>query len=327
MILIVLLLTALSCLAVLLFVNDQNKPDFSHIQTVPTDALVSFFDGQTSPVNTVYAKISHPDHITQVVAINDRSAEQVYTLKPRLFFDMKNDRSYVIDDLKIVFKSIPSGTFTMGDDLSERSKPARKMFVNAFRIMEHEVTWALYQLCVNDDACPAKQRPTAIKDNHPVTGVSWQQIHDHFIPWFNHRAQSKFRLPSEAEWEYVASSAGQYRFAWGDEIQLGLANCWGCGSDWDNVSTSPVMSFAANDFGVYDMQGNVWEWTADCYAQYQQLSFRDSRANTTHGCDRRVIRGGGYRFKPMFMDATFRGRDVVDVMSNADGFRLAQGNH
>ena len=238
---------------------------------------------------------------------------------------MTQDAVYKVNDIEVTFKAIPEGQFLMGNSEQKRAKPIRKIFVNAFRVMEHEVTWALYQKCIDDNACPDKQKDKAIGLSHPVTEVSWQEITTHFIPWFNLKTNSKFRLPSEAEWEYVARASSESSYHWGDEPELGLANCWGCGSVWDNLSTAPVKSFPANKFGVFDMHGNVWEWTADCYAYYDTLTFRDSRANIEKGCDRRVIRGGGYRFRPMFMDASFRGRDFAHVTSNSDGFRLAQG--
>ncbi len=319
----ILLFLGLLILAIVIF-KQNSTSNFGHIITFPKDALVSYFDQDTESKQK-YAKVSHDYYVTQVVAIQSGETEQFVSLKPRLFIELSEDKTYKINNIEVVFKGIPSGDFIMGNDDSERAKPARKVLVNEFRIMEHEVTWELYELCVLDGVCPAKERDKAIENSHPVTGVNWQEITDIFIPWFNYKANSRFRLPSEAEWEYVARSGKTTDFYWGDDLILGLANCWGCGSQWDNISSAPVMSFPANSFGVYDMHGNVWEWTADCFADYR-LTNRDSRANVMHGCDRRVIRGGGFRFRPMFNISSFRGRDFPHVMSNSDGFRLAQGN-
>ncbi|MDP7591925.1 MAG: SUMF1/EgtB/PvdO family nonheme iron enzyme [Litorilituus sp.] len=303
--------------------SPQSK--FEHIITFPENALVSYFDQDTGASKQGYVKVSHDDYVTKVVAIQSAETKQFVTLKPRLFFELSHDKTYNINGTSVLFKGIPSGEFIMGDDDSERANPARKILVNEFRIMQHEVTWALYELCVADGACTAQKRDNTIGNSHPVTGVSWQEITNVFIPWFNNKTNSKFRLPSEAEWEYVARSGQKTHYYWGNKVKLGLANCWGCGSPWDNISSAPVMSFPANSFGVYDMHGNVWEWTADCFANYN-LTYRDSRANILHGCDRRVIRGGGFRFRPMFSFSSYRGRDFPHVRSNGDGFRLAQGN-
>jgi formylglycine-generating enzyme required for sulfatase activity len=77
--------------------------------------------------------------------------------------------------------------------------------------------------------------------------------------------RSDYRLLTEAEWEYAARAGTTTAYYWGDEIGKGNANCDGCGSKWDNQQTSPVGSFSANQFGLYDMAGNVWEWVQDCY--------------------------------------------------------------
>ena len=73
-----------------------------------------------------------------------------------------------------------------------------------------------------------------------------------------------YRLLSEAEWEYAARAGTTTAYSWGDEIGKNNANCNGCGSEWDSRRTAPVGSFAPNQFGLYDMHGNVWEWVEDC---------------------------------------------------------------
>ena len=84
----------------------------------------------------------------------------------------------------------------------------------------------------------------------------------------------KYRLPTESEWEYVARGFQPKHFHWGNGIGRNNANCDGCKSQWDGISTSPVGSFSANKIGVYDLVGNVWEWTADCYLPNYRKVFR-----------------------------------------------------
>jgi formylglycine-generating enzyme required for sulfatase activity len=74
-----------------------------------------------------------------------------------------------------------------------------------------------------------------------------------------------YRLLSEAEFEYAGRAATQTTYPWGNEIGKNNANCVDCGSPWDKRQPSPVGSFAANPFGLYDMHGNIWQWVEDCY--------------------------------------------------------------
>ena len=90
-------------------------------------------------------------------------------------------------------------------------------------------------------------------------------------------------------------------YPWGDDIKLNgkaMANCNGCGSQWDGKQTAPVGSFAANRFGLYDMVGNVWEWTEDCWHHNYEGAPADGSAWTSGDCGARVVRGGSWRYDP-----------------------------
>jgi len=103
-----------------------------------------------------------------------------------------------------------------------------------------------------------------------------------------------YRLLTEAEWEYAARAESTTAYPWGAEIGEGNANCNGCGSKWDNLQTSPVGSFPANQFGLYDMAGNVWQWVQDCYHDDYNGAPTDGSSWTSGDCIRRVIRGGSW---------------------------------
>ena len=100
-----------------------------------------------------------------------------------------------------------------------------------------------------------------------------------YVAWLSHKTGKPYRLLTEAEWEYAARAGSTTAYYWGKEIGKGNANCDGCGSKWDDVQTSPVGSFAANAFGLYDMAGNVWQWVQDCY----RVSYEGARATAWRG--------------------------------------------
>ena len=88
----------------------------------------------------------------------------------------------------------------------------------------------------------------------------------------------EYRLLSEAEWEYVARAGTATIFWWGNELGTNRANCYNCGSRWDNVQTAPVGSFSANPFGLYDVLGNVAERVEDCWHQSYEGAPTDGSA-------------------------------------------------
>jgi formylglycine-generating enzyme required for sulfatase activity len=92
--------------------------------------------------------------------------------------------------------------------------------------------------------------------------VSWDDAKA-YVQWLSAKTGKQYRLLSESEWEYVARAGTTTAYYWGDAIGSGHANCDIYGGQWDKRQTSPVGSFPANAFGLYDMSGNIYQWTAD----------------------------------------------------------------
>jgi len=103
-----------------------------------------------------------------------------------------------------------------------------------------------------------------------------------------------------------------------------MANCASCGSQWDNKQTAPVGSFPANRFGLYDMVGNVWEWTQDCWNESYQGAPADGSPWTSGDCSRRVVRGGSWGGDPGILRSAYRVRGTTDYRDYALGFRVAR---
>lgn len=233
-------------------------------------------------------------------------------------------KTYNLRGTSFTLKGIPHGTFKMGSNYGHsHEKPVRSVSIDAFMLMEHEVTWAMYQPCIDAGACLNASDGGWGKGNRPVIEVSWNDITKHFIPWLNEQTGQQFRLPSEAEWEYAARAGSTTNYNWGDDIGHNNANCDGCGSQWDNSKTAPVKSFQPNAFGLYDMHGNVWEWTLDCWNDSYIGAPINGVAWVSGNCDRRMMRGGSWLLDPSTVRSAFRGGYDLTLRFNNSGFRLA----
>ena len=145
-----------------------------------------------------------------------------------------------------------------------------------------------------------ESNPSRFKgSDRPVESVSWNEAQE-FISKLNERTGQSYRLLSEAEWEYVARAGTRTKYSWGNSVGSGNANCQNCGSRWDGKKTAPVGSFAANDFGLHDIHGNVYEWVSDCYDSdaYGIHETYPEMVGNWHVSCRRVLRGGSWDVKP-----------------------------
>ncbi len=243
--------------------------------------------------------------------------------------------------------SIPAGSFKMGDiqgggDSDE--KPVHKVYIKAFKISKYEVTREQFRAFVNatnykteaerGDGCwiyngirwskkkDANWRNVGFSqtDQHPVVCVSWNDGIA-YAKWLSRKTGKKYRLPTEAEWEYVARAGTDTKYWWGNEIGHNRANCDGCGSRWDNKSTAPVGSFAANPWGLYDTVGNVWEWTCSKYTSPYDGSEMKCLLS---GASARVFRGGSWSHYADDVRAAYRNGFEPGNQFNDVGFRACE---
>ena len=165
---------------------------------------------------------------------------------------------------------VPAGAFTMGSPATEKAAmtdegPQHKVTIaKPFAVSKFDVTFADWDACVSVGGCPKAADAGFGRGTRPVINVGWDDA-QHYVAWLSKMTGQPYRLLTEAEWEYAARAGTTTAYYWGDEIGKGNANCNGCGSQWDDKQTSPVGSFAANAFGLYDMAGNVCQWVQDCY--------------------------------------------------------------
>ncbi len=240
---------------------------------------------------------------------------------------------------------IPSGCFDMGDALGEgysQELPVHNVCITSNFYMDvHEVTNAEYEACVDAGTCTAPAYSSSFTrslyygnptyDNYPVIYVDWNQATD-YCTW------ASKRLPTEAEWEYAARGglAGK-RFPWGGTISCADANYYAKpssypydtnGSDGYCIGdTSQVESYAANGYGLYDMSGNVWEWTNDWYqSDYYQYCVDNNIVDDPQGPNTgssRVLRGGRWYNNSNYLRVAYRYYNTPTLQYNNIGFRCA----
>jgi len=221
---------------------------------------------------------------------------------------------------------IPAGAFSMGDlagNGARSEQPVREVAVAAFKLGRTEVTQAQYAACAAEGACAAVV-PKAAGEDLPVSGLSWLDAQA-YVDWLRVKTGEDYRLPSEAEWEYAARAGAATPYAWGASPGRGLANCLDCASVWDGAQPAPVASFKANSFGLFDMTGNVWEWTADCwYRDYTSAPPTSSPRDGGAACEKRVLRGGSWDNAAWLARVSYRAFAPAATPHELYGFRIAK---
>ena len=213
------------------------------------------------------------------------------------------------------------GTFIMGctpeqeDDCMDDERPVREVTLSDFYIGKYEITQAQWTAVMGADNNPSAFRG----DNLPVERVSWNEVRE-FIEKLNGITGGNYRLPTEAEWEYAARGGAQsrgYKYSGSNTID-DVAWYWGN----SGYVTNHVGTKRANELGIHDMSGNVYEWVLDWYGHYNDNPQTDPRGPVV-GMSR-VIRGGSW-YDAWSERVTARDFDNPDNRGGNLGFRLARG--
>ena len=223
---------------------------------------------------------------------------------------------------------MPAGSFRMGcvsgQDCYGDELPVHEVRVASFALGRYEVLFEEYDRFV---AATGRESPDDEgwgRGGRPVIMVSWEDA-TAYAEWLSAETGERYRLPSEAEWEYAARAGTTTAYSWGTEIGQNRANCASCGSQWDNEQTAPAGSFAANAWGLHDMHGNVWEWVENCWHDSYARAPADGSAWTRGGdCGQRVLRGGSWSSVPGTLRSANRDGLVVVPRYDNVGFRLAR---
>ena len=232
---------------------------------------------------------------------------------------------------------VPAGSYLMGSPRSEPGRhrdegPVHRVRISeAFAVGIYEVTFDEWEACVRDGGCDGYRPDQGWgRGRRPVINVSWEDAQQ-YAAWLSSRTAEKYRLLSEAEWEYVARAGTTTPFHTGKTISTELANYNGDLTYGDGVSgiyrrqTVPVGSFPANEFGLYDGHGNVWEWVEDCWQGSYDGAPGDGSARGSARCNRRVVRGGAWYHAPRMLRSAYRSWNFAgNRWSEYIGFRVAR---
>lgn len=219
---------------------------------------------------------------------------------------------------------LPAGRFLMGSPPGESGRFGNEgqhpvEILQPFAIGRFSLTFAQFDACVQDGGCDA-YRPSDEgwgRGTRPAVNVSWNDAQS-YLRWLSKKSGARYRLPTEAEWEYAARAGTVTARWWGEDITRGDAkygpddcpqqkHCGGVVSGSGNwPTTAPVGSYAPNPAGLYDVLGNVWQWTADCWHSDYEGAPKDGRVWEEPGCKKRVARGASWTDTPNFVRAATR---------------------
>ncbi len=283
-------------------------------------------DGYESEEGMVKLKASAPSNLQitltrEAVAIQQSTVSQpTVAQQPVVHAPVANsDNIFILvkDGISIDMVRVEAGTFTMGatpemKDPSEWEKPTHRVtLTNDYYIGKYEVTQALWQAVMG-------KNPSYYKgDNLPVEQISWDDCQD-FLSKLNRITGKTFRLPTEAEWEYAARGGNKSRgYQYSGSNNLSDVAWY---LDNSGKKTHAVGSKQANELGIYDMSGNVYEWCQDCKGSYSSSSQVNLTGAASWSC--RVYRGGCWFSTARFCRSSFRNDNIPDRRANSLGLRL-----
>jgi formylglycine-generating enzyme required for sulfatase activity len=232
---------------------------------------------------------------------------------------------------------VPAGSFTMGSPPTEagsfdHENPQHMVTIaREFAVGPFAVTFDEWDACAADGGCNGYRPPDGGRGRgkQPAVAVSWNDAQA-YVAWLAKKTGKPYRLLSEAEREYVTRAGTTTPFWWGSSISTSQANydgdsAYGSGPKGEyRRRTVPVDSFAANPWGLYQVHGNVYDWTEDCHNDTYSGAPTDGSPWTTGDCSRRVVRGGSYFDLPQNLRSAYRLRSVAFHRYGGIGFRVGR---
>ncbi|MCG5241687.1 SUMF1/EgtB/PvdO family nonheme iron enzyme [Azospirillum doebereinerae] len=223
-----------------------------------------------------------------------------------------------------VMVRLPPGNFQMGNDKGDASErpPHRVTLAKPVALGAYEVLVGEWRACVQGGGCSDMPRMSNAGDSTPVHNVSWDDAQA-YVKWLSQKTGQRYRLPSEAEWEYGARGGTAGAYWWGGDKGI-FADCQNCGGPQNPLTPASAGSFKPNPFGLHDMNGGVAEWVADCWNKDYAGAPADGSAWQRGNCRKRVLRGGSWRNTLSDITDTARNLYDQDVRYPNNGFRVAR---
>jgi formylglycine-generating enzyme required for sulfatase activity len=226
---------------------------------------------------------------------------------------------------------LPAGSFIMGSPVTERGhqpseEPQHQVSIaKSFAVSKFQLTFDEWDTCAHYGDCPEDISDSGWgRGQQPVINVTWSDA-KRYVSWLSKMTGKPYRLLTEAEYEYAARAGATRTYPWGDDIGQNNSNCRDCGSQWDNTRTAPVGSFSANEFGLFDMVGNVWVWVEDCVNDsYDGAPAGGSAWIEGGNCKSRIVRGGSWNNTPVNLRCATRVGISTGFRDNLLGFRIAR---
>lgn len=214
--------------------------------------------------------------------------------------------------------AIPAGSYRMGDinrTGSDLERPAHRVNVPAFRLMKYEISFDQYDTFARMTGRTLPEDWGWGRGKRPVINTSWRDA-TAMAKWLSEKTGKRWRLPTEAEWEYAARAGTTTDYPWGNKFEKNRVN--------NGPTTDPVGSYAANAWGLHDMHGNAWEWMQDCWTPHYKGAPADGSAWTAGDCSSRVVRGGSWYYDASWLRSPYRGKVGAASRTVNIGFRLAR---
>lgn len=285
----------------------------------PTNAVAQFYLGEAHFV--LYDMGKAKAAYQAALSADPDAPEAAYARKRLAALDAPKPVGSVFRDCSHCPEMVvlPAGSFVMGSPLTEAERsadegPARVVRVERFALGKTEVTQGQWRLVMGSNP----SHFSGCGDDCPVERVNWDDAQA-FVRKLNEKTAKVYRLPSEAEWEYACRAGGVHKYCGGGSID---DVAWYEGNS--RGTTQTVAGKQRNSWGLYDMSGNVWEWTEDCWNDSYSGAPSDSGAWMSGDCGRRVLRGGSWVNGQQGPRSARRIGGVSAIRDDFSGFRLAR---
>ncbi len=284
------------------------RPDRAAAAPVPELELLTQSPSASPPVQT-----SGPDGADAVAGLVARPTDEAASVPepsaPGAFRDCRDCPELI---------ALEAGALAMGSNADPSERPIHKVTILPFAVGRLPVTVGEWRLCVAAKGC--KFDPGGDPDA-PVHNISWDDAAQ-YVDWLSRLTGRRYRMLSEAEWEYAARANTKTRYWWGDQFRPDMSSCHSCVA---KVSPDPPKAglFPPNAFGLHDVTGSVSQWVADCWHKNFKGAPTDGSAWDAPGCAARVLRGGSWTSVPG--DLRITNREFYDPAVRYPGHGLRVG--